>query len=853
MLELILAMAGMIAAALLFKRVGALETELTDLRARMTEMEIAEFRGKRPVADPQPVATPEPVPAQPLKRTPARVLRSEAMPDERSEPRPAPPAPPPPPPPPASEAPERAGLESLVGGRLPVWIGGAALVLAGFFLVRYTIESGLLGPGVRVALAALFSLTLVAASEAARRLVLTRDDPRIAQVLAGAGIASAYGTLYIAATQYGLVGAGAAFVLMVAITAAGLFLALRHGPPTAIMALIGGFAAPLVQGVDGAGVGPLIAYLALLIAALFALAVRRGWGWLAIATVVAGFGWANLLVVLLDRDAAGSIAGFVVVLAIAATLVLPRTGEGRPWLRVAPMVAGLVQLLVLAPVLQFGAVAWIFYLVLGGAALLLAWRDASLLPGAAAAAVLVVVLVAIGLNTPTLDAPDANMVAALIAAVLFGGSGALLSRRDPQWAATGLIGIAGPLLVAHASISDRLPDLAWTLLELAAAATAGLLAWRHRDRIAQRDIGLTFGSAVAAILAGTGLATLVGSAWAPLVLAPVVLALGLWARHLGDPTVARLPLIALVATLMIGGEPLGHLVNAGGAGLFGQSLIYPLLPGLGDAARQLAAPLAVAVALLWIDRGAFGRARTIVAGGALVLAAALLYLLVKQPLAIADMPRFTAYAFGERAAITLAFFAVGWLLAQRSRFVGAGQALAIFALFRFVWFDLLVFSPINVAQHVGAIPIANAAVVLPALLAAGALTIAKTQPWRYAALGATLIAVVAAVRQIAHGSLLVGPTGSGETWGYSAALLVLAVAWLWRGIATVSRTLRVAGLGLLTLVTLKVFLLDVAALGGLLRIVSLMGLGVALIGISWAYNRVMRPEGAATPAPAAGT
>ncbi len=836
MLELVLAIAGTVAAVLLFKRIGALESELADLRTRLTELEIAEFRGKRPVAEPQP----DPVPAQSLKRAPARVLRAPAA----EEPLPDAPAPPPPapPPPPPSEAPARAGLESLVGGRLPVWIGGAALVLAGFFLVRYTIESGLLGPGVRVALAALFSLTLVAASEAARRLALTRDDPRIGQVLAGAGIASAYGTLYIAATQYGLIGAGAAFVLMVAITAAGLFLALRHGPPTAIMALIGGFAAPLVQGVDSAGVGPLVAYLALLIAALFALAVRRGWSWLAIATVVAGFVWANLLVVLLDRDAAGSIAGFVVALAIAATLVLPRTGEGRRWLRVAPMVAGLVQLLVLAPVLQFGAVAWIFYLVLGGAAMVLAWRDGQLLPGAVAAAVLVVVLVAIGLNTPTLDALDASMIAALVAALLFGGSGALLSRRDPQWAAIALVGIAGPLLVAHASISDRLSDWGWTALELAAAAAAAAIAWRHRDRVAQRDTGLVMGSAAAAILAGTGLATLVGADWAPLTLAPVVLALGLWAKRIGDPAVSRLPLIALVVTLLIGGEPLAQFVNAGGAALIGQPLIYPLLPTLADAARQVAAPLAVAIALLWIDRAAFGRARTVVAGGAVVLAAALLYLLAKQPLAIADLPRFIAYGFGERAAITLAFFGAGWALVQRTRFTLVGQALAIFALLRFAWLDLVANNPVIVEQHVGAIPIANAAVLLPAILAAGALTIAKTQPWRYVALATTLVAVLAAVRQIAHGSLLIGPTDSGETWGYSAALLVLALAWLWRGIATVSRTLRVAGLGLLTVVTLKVFLLDVAALGGLLRIVSLIGLGIALIGISWAYNRVMRVE-----------
>ena len=39
-----------------------------------------------------------------------------------------------------------------------------ALALGGVFLVRYSIESGLLGPGVRLTLAALFGLVLIVGS-----------------------------------------------------------------------------------------------------------------------------------------------------------------------------------------------------------------------------------------------------------------------------------------------------------------------------------------------------------------------------------------------------------------------------------------------------------------------------------------------------------------------------------------------------------------------------------------------------------------------------------------------------------------------------------------------------------------
>ena len=46
--------------------------------------------------------------------------------------------------------------------------------------------------------------------------------------------------------------------------------------------------------------------------------------------------------------------------------------------------------------------------------------------------------------------------------------------------------------------------------------------------------------------------------------------------------------------------------------------------------------------------------------------------------------------------------------------------------------------------------------------------------------------------------------------------------------------MRMAGLVLLTAVTVKVFLVDAAALTGVLRILSFLGRGIALIGIGWA-------------------
>ena len=94
------------------------------------------------------------------------------------------------------------------------------------------------------------------------------------------------------------------------------------------------------------------------------------------------------------------------------------------------------------------------------------------------------------------------------------------------------------------------------------------------------------------------------------------------------------------------------------------------------------------------------------------------------------------------------------------------------------------------------------------------------------------------MRQVTHGTLLTGGIGRTENWLYSAAFLGLALVWLGHGIRAGLADLRIAGLALLTAVTLKVFLIDAAALEGILRILSFLGLGFALIGIGWAYGRM---------------
>jgi uncharacterized membrane protein len=816
------------------RRLTVVEQELRRVESLVARLE--QRASHFVAADPPPVAEPPTEAAPPAAPTTARIITTAERP-ARAAPPPARTARPKPP----------INLESLIGGSLPIWIGGAALVLAGFFLVRYSIESGLLGPATRTMLAALFGLVLIAASEAARRLPATAEDPRVAQVLAGAGVASLYGTLYMAAALYHLITPLTAFVAVVLVTAAAMGLALRHGPPTAVMALIGGFVAPLVAGFDAAGVGPLLVYLALFTGALFGLAIHRGWGWLALAASIAGFAWINFLIAALHGrgEDLSSVGGFTMLLAACGSAALPATGMRNPWLRLAPLVAGFVQLLALAPSLEFGALAWSFYLVLAAAALFLSWRDALYLPAALAALGFLLVLEALALWQPE---RSATPVAAAIATLLFAVPGHFLASRGRGWAALALGGTAGPLLVAHACAPSLLAPWAWGMLELLAAAACAHLAWRRRGDA--DDPVLTAASLATGLLAALGLAQFLPHAWLSLPLTLVLLGLAGWARVARAPALFTLPALPYLAALVAAALPLVDLVQMIATSLGGDRLPLLRLPALADLFRALALPTLALLGIL-IDPRQLGRARRVVGSVATGVAILLLYALAKQILAIGTLPRFVALGFVERALLTQACLAAGWYLLRSRRLPSLAAFLLGLGLVRLVWFDLLILNPAIEAQAVGTIPLLNGATLHMALAAFWLWTLPKTQAWRTGAALLTIAAALALVRQATHGSILTGPVRTLENGGYSAALLGIALFWLWRGITAAVYDLRIAGLALLTLVTFKVFLVDAAALDGLMRILSFLALGVALIGISWAYSRFLAAPAQEAPPAAA--
>jgi uncharacterized membrane protein len=179
-----------------------------------------------------------------------------------------------------------------------------------------------------------------------------------------------------------------------------------------------------------------------------------------------------------------------------------------------------------------------------------------------------------------------------------------------------------------------------------------------------------------------------------------------------------------------------------------------------------------------------------------------------------------------------------------------GMRVTAVAAARLVWFDLAIDNPAFESQHVGALPVFN--LLAPAyLLSAAWLYSARRRSadradsgwWLALFLAALIGGVMLMVRQAFQGSVLSAYSmPNPEFYGYSLAGLLLSIALLFAGMKLPDKALRIAGLELLTITILKVFLVDADALDGLLRILSFLGLGIALIGIAKVYSTVLRAE-----------
>ena len=270
---------GPILGTIAFFKVRSLRREVDELRARLAGPgpEISAATSvpsvKRPSERPEPQETEAEAGATEPSATPAPDEAGEG--GEQQQP--------------PAAAPGRAGggLEETVGAKWAVWVGGLALALGAVFLVRYTIEQGLLGPGARIIAGLLFSAALCAIGEWTRRRgaafsVGGFESANIPAILTAAGTLGAFASIYAAYQLYGFLASATAFVALGLVAVATMVAALLHGPLLAALGIIGSYLVPFLVSSQEPNTAGLGLYAFAVSVAAFGVGRLRLWRWLAV-------------------------------------------------------------------------------------------------------------------------------------------------------------------------------------------------------------------------------------------------------------------------------------------------------------------------------------------------------------------------------------------------------------------------------------------------------------------------------------------------------------------------------------------------------------------------------------------
>lgn len=798
-------------------------------------------------------------------------------------------------------SPSAPGLEERLGTRWAVWAGGLALALGGLLLVRFSIEAGLLGPGVRVMLGALLAAALIGGGEYLRRTELKLPieaipDAHVPSILTAAGTVVAFGTIYAAHALYGLIGSAAAFTLLGATAIGTMLAAAIHGPWLAGLGLLGAYFTPMLVSSDTPNPWPVVLYLAAVASAAYALARLRSWAWL---------GW-------------GAVAGAAVW---GAFLIEPATLEASPWLHAAA-VHGLVQLglaaffLSIEPssdtkdadaypekltIAALAAVATTLallladarldvgtrQLILAGALIILgatAWRAASAAAAAAIGGVLVLVLQlgwpALTLPPdPTLTPPDAEymlrlpenisafLAYSIVASLAIFAVGALRLWRSPRLpistaAIYGGAAAATPLLalvVSYLRVTQfdaSIPyALAGGVLGLGFAYVAERM---HQANSVSQSPAYNVGAGIFAAAAIAAIAfaffAVLERGYLTVVLALAALGTAYIARLRDIPVlryaVSAIGLVVLARVLWnprimgdtVGTTPIFNWLLLGyGVPAVSFALSARWLERLGD---SLAVRLSDSLAVIFTALLVFFQIRHLTNGGDVLSPSSSLVEMGLLTLMSILLSFALARLNGSKR---------NWVFDIASLVFGAGTALLVL-------FGLFVFqNPLLTGERITNVFGFNEltlSYLLPGLAALFAARHARgIRPQSYVR-GAGILAVLLIfayvtleVRRAFHGpglSLSFGTTDA-EQWAYSVAWLLLGVAFLAYGLWRGSLEARIASAALIVLSALKVTLFDLAGLDGLWRALSFLCLGAVLIGIGLVYQKLIFARPAAPP------
>ena len=789
--------------------------------------------------------------------------------------------------PPLAPAKPKIGWEERFGTQWSVWLGGVALALGGFFLVRYSIEKGWFGPSMRVLLGAILSITLIAAGEWTRRHEIKTGltglpTAHIPSIFTAAGTTIAYATVYAAYALYGFIDAGAAFLLLGIVALATLGAALLHGPAVAGLGLVGAYLTPFIVTTETPNYWALYLYLAVVTAAAFRLARARLWRWLAIVAVGFSLVWmlpgiGNVAADVLTPHIVYVIACFVfaALLIVSGFLFGPEAERWRVDLvSSAALGAYLLGAALLVLATQHDLMTLITFLILVAGTVAIAWRADAPIAAVPCAAILTALIflqwsvnvdirdygVPLDANAAPTWEPDRFIYGTHLwlgagLAFIFGVAGFLAQARSESvltsrfWAASAVFAPTAILALLYYRIADFDRSIPFATAALGLAIAYAFAA----DFISRRDPRPGSASAIAIFITGAvaalalGLTMVLEKGWLTTSFALMVAGIAWVASARPMPGLRWLAgaITGLVLSRFIW-EPMIMGPDVGTTPIFNWLLYGNGVPAAsfwvaGYLMRQEKddGPLRLvdSAALFFTGLLFFLEIRHYMTGGnayvssdtlgelALDVCFGLGFAIVLEK--IRERTHSVVHNIGALVVTGLTLLAIAIGLGVAYNPSVSGQPV-----------EGLVFNQIMLGY------------AIPAVLATYlALITRETRPrWHSAILAIVAVSLALfylslQVMRFYHGPILTeGPTTDAEQYTYSAVWLGYGVVVLTAGIYLRSLPVRAASAAVVLLTVFKVFFVDMSDLTGIYRALSFIGLGAVLMGIGWFYQRLLFPR-----------
>jgi uncharacterized membrane protein len=775
------------------------------------------------------------------------------------------------------------GFEERIGTRWVVWVGGLTLALGGFFMVRYSIDAGLLGPGVRTLLGGAFALALLASGEWTRRqesisAIEALPIANIPAILTAAGTAVAFATVYAAYALYGFLAPATAFILLGMVALGTLAAALLHGPTLAGLGIAAAFLTPVLVSSDKPDYWALYIYLAIVTAAAFGLARIRLWRWLAVTTIAFALLWTLPCLPcgpsMVGPHAFHVVSGFVLaaLLVVCGFMFGPPADEGQ----IEPISSGSLAAYLLGATMivlasSHADAAIIVFAILVAGTLLVAWRAQAATGAIAAAAAFVFVVFAEwavrgnpdmlvlpggplpGIGPAATDSSVAlHLITAAIFAAGFGAAGFLAQGRSISaiipvvWSAAGVFTPLALLIALYARIAhlDRSIPFAILAVILAAAYGAATEILTKRDNRPGLPISIAlFATGTLAALA-LALTFALEKGWLTIALALMSMGTAWISMQRPIPFLRSLAaILAGIVVLRIGYEPriVGNAVGT-------TPIFNWLLWGYGIPALSF-----WAASVFLRSRGDDAPLRT-VESAAILFTVLLAFTEIRHAVNGGDIYRgntsLTEFALQVCVALAMAIGLERLRIRTGSIVHNIGAVLlTLYAGLATVFGLMLLETPIVWPTNVGGvfINLLLLAYALPAVLAlllsyavAGRRHPAYANTIAAGALVLALTYVTFEIRRLYHGPILIrGATSGAEQYSYSVAWLAFGVILLGIGIIFNSQRARLASAAVIALTILKAFLIDMSTLTGVYRALSFMCLGLVLVAIGWLYQRIL--------------